>query len=47
MNEDPRQHIETKSELLNAIKNWLWQERITPEELQAEIEHIQQNPLPF
>lgn len=25
--------IESKSELLNAIKNWLWQERITAEEL--------------
>lgn len=47
MSEEPRQHIETKAELLNAIRNWLWQDRITPEELQAEIEFIKNNPLPF
>lgn len=47
MNEAPREHFESKQDLLNAIRNWLWQERITAEELQAEIEFIQQNPLPF
>ena len=47
MEETPRERLESKAELLNAIRNWLWQERITPEELQAEIEYIQQNPLPF
>ncbi|WP_158074676.1 hypothetical protein [Rodentibacter rarus] len=47
MSNEPNEHIETKQELLNAIRNWLWQERITPEELQAEIEFIQDNPLPF
>ena len=47
MEETPRESLESKAELLNAIRNWLWQERITPEELQAEIEYIQHNPLPF
>lgn len=47
MEEIPRERLESKAELLNAIRNWLWQERITPEELQAEIEYIQHNPLPF
>ena len=47
METEPRERLESKAELLNAIRNWLWQERITPEELQAEIEYIQQNPLPF
>ena len=47
MEETPRERLESKAELLNAIRNWLWQERITPEELQAEIEYIQRNPLPF
>lgn len=47
MSNEPNERIETKQELLNAIRNWLWQERITPEELQAEIEFIQDNPLPF
>ncbi|WP_277395736.1 hypothetical protein [Aggregatibacter actinomycetemcomitans] len=41
------EHIESKSELLNAIKNWLWQERITPEELQELIQQVKDNPLPF
>lgn len=47
MEETPRERLESKAELLNAIRSWLWQERITPEELQAEIEYIQNNPLPF
>ena len=47
MKETTRERIESKAELLNAIRNWLWQERITPEELQAEIEYTQHNPLPF
>lgn len=47
MEETPRERLESKAELLNAIRNWLWQERITAEELQAEIEYIQRNPLPF
>lgn len=47
MEETPRERLESKAELLNAIRNWLWQERITAEELQAEIEYIHRNPLPF
>lgn len=47
MEETPCEHLESKAELLNAIRDWLWQERITPEELQAEIEYIQHDPLPF
>lgn len=47
METEPRERLESKAELLNAIRNWLWQERITPEELQAEIEYIKCNPLPF
>ncbi|XGW42215.1 hypothetical protein ACDK41_09925 [Haemophilus influenzae] len=47
MEETPRERLESKAELLNAIRNWLWQERITAEELQAEIEYIERNPLPF
>ncbi len=47
MEEIPRERLEGKAELLNAIRDWLWQERITSEELQAEIEYIQHNPLPF
>lgn len=41
------ERIESKEELLNAIKNWLWQERITPEELQEVIQQTKENPLPF
>ena len=41
------ERIESKSELLNAIKNWLWQERITAEELQELIKQTKENPRPF
>lgn len=41
------ERIESKSELLNAIKNWLWQERITAEELQELIKQTKENPIPF
>jgi hypothetical protein len=41
------ERIESKAELLNAIKNWLWQERITAEELQELIEQTKENPMPF
>nr|DAO04430.1 MAG TPA: hypothetical protein [Bacteriophage sp.] len=41
------ERIESKAELLNAIKNWLWQERITAEELQELIEQTKENTMPF
>lgn len=41
------ERIESKAELLNAIKNWLWQERITAEELQELIKQTKENPIPF
>ena len=47
MEETPRERLENKVELLNAIRNWLWQERITPEELQELIEQTKENPIPF
>lgn len=47
MEETPRERLESKAELLNAIRNWLWQERITPEELQELIQQVKENPIPF
>lgn len=47
MEETPLERLESKVELLNAIRNWLWQERITPEELQELIEQTKENPIPF
>lgn len=41
------ERIESKAELLNVIKNWLWQERITAEELQELIKQTKENPIPF
>ena len=41
------ERIESKTELLNAIKNWLWQGRIAPEELQELIQQTKENPIPF
>ena len=41
------ERIESKSELLNAIKNCLWQGRIAPEELQELIQQVKENPIPF
>ena len=38
METEPTERLESKAELLNAIKNWLWQERIAPEELQELIQ---------
>lgn len=38
MEETPHERLESKADLLNAIKNWLWQERIAPEELQELIQ---------
>ena len=47
METEPRERLESKAELLNAIKNWLWQERIAPEELQELIQKVKENPIPF
>ena len=47
METEPRERLESKAELLNAIKNWLWQERIAPEELQELIQQVKENPIPF
>ena len=41
------ERIESKAELLNAIKNWLWQERITPGELIKIIQNYHLNNMPF
>ena len=45
--EDWREPEDADCKYWQSNRNWLWQERITPEELQAEIEYIQHNPLPF
>ena len=47
MEETPRERLESKADLLNAIRDWLWQERITPEELQELIQQVKENPIPF
>lgn len=47
MEETPRERLESKAELLNAIRDWLCQERIEPEELQELIQQVKKNPIPF
>jgi hypothetical protein len=47
MSEEARSNPETREDLLRAIRDWLWQERITPEELQELIHQVKENPIPF
>lgn len=41
------ERLETKACLIQAIKNWLWCERLTPEELREIADEIENNSLPF